>query len=74
MKFDVPLNSQFAAITIDPISISQELPELIDLGKRPLSYGQARFRNRTVLEDSVRRDQEQKDFRKHAALDRRSFI
>jgi hypothetical protein len=32
MQFDIPLNSQFAAITIEPISISQELPELIDLG------------------------------------------
>ena len=33
MKFDIPLNSQFAAVTIDPISISQKLSELIDLGK-----------------------------------------
>jgi|GEM_PF-1567842 len=33
MKLDLPLNSQFAAITIDPISISQKLPELTDLGK-----------------------------------------
>ena len=33
MKFDIPLNSQFAAITICPISISQRLSELIDLGK-----------------------------------------
>jgi hypothetical protein len=33
MKFDIPLNYQFAAITIDPISISHKLSELIDLGK-----------------------------------------
>lgn len=33
MQFEIPVNSQFAAITIDPISVFQGLPELIDLGK-----------------------------------------
>jgi hypothetical protein len=32
MRFDIPLHSQFAAITIDPISISNQLSELNDLG------------------------------------------
>ncbi|HEX7721483.1 MAG TPA: hypothetical protein VF397_04955 [Pyrinomonadaceae bacterium] len=32
MQFDIPLRSQFAAITINPISISAQLPESIDLG------------------------------------------
>lgn len=32
MRFDIPLHSQFAAITIDPISISNQLSELDDLG------------------------------------------
>jgi hypothetical protein len=32
MRFEIPLHSQFAAITIDPISISEQLSELNDLG------------------------------------------
>lgn len=32
MRFNIPLHSQFAAITIDPISISGQLSELNDLG------------------------------------------
>lgn len=32
MRFEIPLNSQFAAITVDPISISNQLSELNDLG------------------------------------------
>ncbi len=32
MSFEIPLQSQFAAITINPISMSDELPESIQLG------------------------------------------
>src|SRR5947209_5712074 len=32
MRFNIPAGSQFAAITIDPISISSDLPETIDFG------------------------------------------
>ncbi len=32
MRFNMPLRSQFAAITIDPISVSDQLSELNDLG------------------------------------------
>ena len=33
MDFQIPLRSQFAAITIDPLSISRDLPGSVDLGE-----------------------------------------